>query len=50
MTDMGTAKKYKLTDETIQVGGHTLHRIEALSYFSDVYKGDKGGFVESEDN
>ena len=50
MTDMKTAKKYKLTDETIQVGGHTLHRIEALTDFSDVYKGDKGGFVESEDN
>ena len=49
-TDMKTAKKYKLTDETIQVGGHTLHRIEALTDFSDVYKGDKGGFVESEDN
>ena len=47
---MGTGKKYKLTDETIQVGGHTLHRIEALTDFSDVYKGDKGGFVESEDN
>ena len=30
--------------------GHTLHRIEALTDFSDVYKGDKGGFVESEDN
>ena len=47
---MGTAKKYKLTDETIQVGGHTLHRIEALKDFSDIKKGDKGGFVESEDN
>ena len=47
---METSKKYKLTDETIQVDGHTLHRIEALTYFSDVYKGDKGGFVESEEN
>ena len=43
-------KKYKLTNETIHVDGHTLHRIEALTDFSDVYKGDKGGFVESEDN
>ena len=43
-------KKYKLTNETIHVDGHTLHRIEALTHFSDVYKGDKGGFVESEDN
>ena len=43
-------KKYRLTDETIQVDGHTLHRIEALKSFSNVYKGDKGGFVESEAN
>ena len=35
ITDMKTAKKYKLTDETIQVGGPTLHRIEAHSYYSD---------------
>ena len=47
---MGIGKKYKLTDETIQVGDHTLHRIEALKNFSNVYKGEKGGFVESEDN
>lgn len=43
-------KKYKLTDETIQVGGHTLHRIEALKDFSDIKKGDKGGFIEKGDN
>ena len=43
-------KKYKLTDETIQVGGHTLHRIEALKDFGNVKKGDKGGFIEKEDN
>lgn len=47
---METGKKYKLTDETIQVGDHTLHRIEALTDFSDIKKGDKGGFVESEEN
>ena len=47
---MGISKKYKLTDETIQVGDITLHRIEALRNFSNVYKGEKGGFVESEDN
>ena len=47
---MGIGKKYKLTDETIQVGDHTLHRIEALKNFSNVYKGEKGGFVESEEN
>ena len=50
ITDMGTAKKYKLTDETIQVSGHTLHRIEALTDFCNAHKGEKGGFVESEDN
>lgn len=43
-------KKYKLTDETIIVDGRTLHRIEALKYFADVRKGDKGGFIESENN
>ena len=47
---MKTAKKYKLTDETIQVGGHTLHRIEALKDFGNVKKGDKGGFIEKENN
>ena len=43
-------KKYKLTNETIQVGGHTLHRIEALKDFGNVKKGDEGGFIEKEDN
>ena len=43
-------KKYKLTDEIIDFEGRKLHRIEALKDFSDVKKGDKGGFVESEDN
>lgn len=42
--------KYKLTDETIDFFGHTLHRIEALKDFGDVHKGDKGGFIESEHN
>lgn len=43
-------RKYKLTDETINVMGRTLYRIEALKDFSDVNKGDKGGFIENEDN
>lgn len=43
-------KKFKLTDETIEFRGHTLYRIKALRSFSDVRKGDKGGFVEREDN
>ena len=41
-------KKYKLTDETINVGGKKLYRIEALKGFGDVDKGDKGGFIEDE--
>ena len=43
-------KKYKLTKETINVFNKTLYRIEALRDFNDVKKGDKGGFVEKEDN
>ena len=43
-------KKYKLTEETINVGGTALYRIEALRDFGDVKKGDKGGFIEKEDN
>ena len=43
-------KKYKLTDETIKHKGRVLRRIEALKDFADVKKGDKGGFVESENN
>ena len=43
-------KKYKLTKETINVFNKTLYRIEALRDFNDVEKGDKGGFVEKEDN
>ena len=47
---METEKKYKLTDESINFCGSELYRIEALKDFSNVKKGDKGGFVESEDN
>lgn len=43
-------KKYKLTDEYITFSNKKLYRIEALKDFADVKKGDKGGFVESEDN
>ena len=42
--------KYKLTEESIVFLGRTLYRIEALKDFSIVKKGDKGGYVESEDN
>lgn len=47
---METDKKFKLTDEFITFGNRKLYRIEALKDFSNVKKGDKGGFVESEDN
>ena len=43
-------KKFKLTDETIKLNGVTLYRIEALKDFGEIKKGDKGGFVESENN
>ena len=43
-------KKYKLTEETIKVYGSILHRIEALRDFGDVKKGNKGGFIEKEEN
>lgn len=43
-------KKYKLTDETINVNGRTLYRIEALKDFANIKKGDKGGFIENEKN
>ena len=43
-------KKYKLTEETINVNGRTLYRIEALKDFANIKKGDKGGFIEKESN
>ena len=43
-------KKYKLTDEIIVFCDTKLYRIEALKDFSDIKKGDKGGFIESENN
>lgn len=43
-------QKYKLTDETIEIGGVTLYRIEALRDFGNVKAGDKGGFIQSEFN
>ena len=43
-------KKYKLTDETINVNGKTLYRIKSIKDFGNVKKGDKGGFVEKEEN
>ena len=44
-------KKYELTDETIKLSGNrVLHRIVALRDFSNVKKGNKGGWIEKEEN
>jgi hypothetical protein len=43
-------KKYILTEETREYLGVTLYRIEAATDFSDVKKGDKGAWIESEKN
>lgn len=44
-------KKYKLVKEdTIEVDGRTLYRIKSLKRFNDVFVGDLGGYVESEQN
>ena len=43
-------KKYKIIDETIICFGRVLKRIEALKDFSNVHKGDKGGYIETEYN
>ena len=43
-------KKYKLTKETKEYCGRTLYRIEAVRDFNDVERGEKGGFIEKEDN
>ncbi|MFR9309884.1 hypothetical protein [Hydrogeniiclostridium mannosilyticum] len=43
-------KKYILTEETKEVGGHILHKIQAVRDFGDVQKGDLGGWIESEKN
>lgn len=43
-------KKYKLTEETLEIDGHVLNRIIALRDFGEVKKGDLGGFIEKESN
>ena len=42
--------KYKLTDETKQINGITLHRIVCVTSFASVSAGEIGGWVESENN
>ena len=43
-------KKYELTDITMEFEGRTLYRIRALKDFSDVKKGELGGWVSNEYN
>lgn len=44
-------QKYKLIESTaIEYEGHKLYRIEALRDFRNVKKGDRGGYVETQDN
>lgn len=44
-------KKYELVPETVkEFYSKPMYRIRALKDFSDVKKGDLGGYVESEDN
>jgi len=43
-------KHFKLTGETIQWQGHTLHRIEAMRASCWARAGERGGFVEREYN
>lgn len=43
-------KKYELTEDTLNINGHTLHRIKVLRDFGGVKQGDIGGWIESEDN
>jgi hypothetical protein len=45
-----TKVKFKLTSKTKVWLGKTLYRIEALIDFGSVKAGDKGGFVEKEEN
>lgn len=49
---MEMEKKYKLTDETLNLGNKVLHRIQALRDICGglVKKGDIGGWIEKEDN
>lgn len=42
--------KYRLTDDTIEFSGNTLHRIEAVRDFGNVKAGERGGYIQTEDN
>ena len=42
--------KYRLTDETKEIFGITLHRIVCVTAFANVAAGELGGWIESEKN
>lgn len=42
--------KYKLTNEVMEWQGRTLHRIECVEPFDIVKSGEKGGWIEKEEN
>lgn len=42
--------KYKLTEETKEYHGRTLHRIVCVTAFANVAAGDLGGWIENEKN
>ena len=42
--------KYEITDESMFYSGRMLYRIRALKDFSNVSKGDIGGWIENERN
>ena len=44
------SRKYELTNITMEFGIKTLYRIRALKDFSDVKRGELGGWVSSENN
>ena len=42
--------KYKLSEKTLEIDGHVLHRIIALRSFGKVKEGELGGWIEKESN
>ena len=43
-------RKYEMTNITMEFEGRTLYRIRALKDFSNVEKGELGGWIQTEDN
>jgi len=42
--------KYRLTNKKIKKDGITLYQIEVVKAFNNLSKGEKGGFIQSEEN